>query len=234
MAVLPDLAWLWWGDDVHPGIGAPLRRLMQDAPMITEHPTDEAYCAAIGAAQPGAYIATDADGTLWGCDVGDDLVRCLAQLDPRVDLEAYLKRMDFDYHGGCREAADLLRAREMSTVAPALTEFLTPRLNPRTALVDALRAAEARGVKVWVVSASPRDAAAVGLAMLGVDWPIIGIEPDGPRSGVFRAPVPVGEGKVEAWYARGLPQPALAFGDSKWDRPLLESAAQGFYLSKVG
>jgi phosphoserine phosphatase len=185
--------------------------------------------AAIAAVPAGGYIATDADGTLWAGDVGDDTVRCAAaSWAPGVDVEAYLALIAADYGRGTRAAAEHLRGVPEETARETLRAFFAPRLRPRRWLVEALAQAAGRGVRVHVVSASPRLAAEIGVSLLGADWPVIGIELD--ADGRVVEPAPVFEGKVEAWRARGLPPPAVALGDSPWDEPLLRSAALGFRL----
>ncbi len=189
--------------------------------------------AAIAAVPAGAYVATDADGTLWDADVGDDTVRCAAETWARgTDVEAYLAALAADYGRGTRLAAEHLRGVRPDVARAALRTFFAPRLHPRRWLVDALSGAAARGVNVVVVSASPRLAAEVGVALVGVRWPVVAIELD--AAGAVVEPAPVIEGKVAAWRARGLPPPALALGDSPWDVPLLESAAVSFRLVHAG
>jgi phosphoserine phosphatase len=189
--------------------------------------------AAIAAVPAGAHVAVDADGTLWDADVGDDTVRCAAQAwAPGTDVDAYLETLEADYGRGARLAAEHLRGVAPDVARAALRSFFAPRLRPRRWLVEALSAAQARGVPVVVVSASPRIAAEVGVALIGVQWPVIGIELD--AAGAVVEPAPVIEGKVAAWRARGLPPPALALGDSQWDGPLLRSAAVSFRLVHAG
>ncbi len=203
--------------------------------MVEQHPDRDTVLAAVAAVPAGAFIATDADGTIWAADVGDDLVRCAALGGPwaaaEVDVERYLGLMESDYVRGCLTSAELTRGRDPQVMRAALAAFYEPRLGPRTWLLDALARAADRGVKVWVVSASPRIAAEAGLALLDLDWPAIGIEPEGDEPWVFVEPPSVGEGKVGAWLREGLPRPALALGDSKWDLPLLESAERGLRLT---
>ncbi len=198
---------------------------------MVEQPEPETVVAAIEAVSAGAYIATDADGTLWAADVGDDLVRCGAGSDVwgEVDLEAYLALIEGDYRAGCLASVEMLRGLEEAKVQAAFGAFLAPCLGPRRWLIDALRAAAGRGVHVFVVSASGRVGLEVALGLAGVSWPMIAVElaPSG-----FVEPTPIDAGKVAAWVARGLPPPALALGDSRWDVPLLRSAEMGMRISR--
>ena len=192
-------------------------------------PSAAELVAAVRAVPSGGCIATDADGTLWAADVGDDVVRCAAEhplwrhLD--VDLPAYLARVEADYHTAVRDAATLLAQVDEGAARAALSAYLAPRLGPRRYLIDALEEAVARGARVHVVSASPRVAAEEGLRLLGLTWPVLGIE--AKASGGFVEPVPVDEGKPAAWAALGFAPPDLSLGDSKWDAGLLRMARLG-------
>jgi phosphoserine phosphatase len=183
--------------------------------------------AAIAALPIGAYVATDADGTLWMGDTGDDAMRWIAAaVDPQVDVPAYLAREAVDYAGACRESA--LTLNRVGGATDAFEAFLADRLRPRSWLIEALREAGERGVEVVVVTAAPADAARHAARVMGLhDWPVLGIE-------VFDdelvEPAPVGPGKVAAWRAAGLPQPVIAIGDSVHDHPLLDSATRGFLV----
>ncbi len=190
---------------------------------VVESPSSAAVVAAIEAVPSGAMIATDADGTLWSADVGDDLVRCGATSDawPDLDLDAYLQLIEEDYAGGCLASAEYLRGRSIPDVQAAFRAWLD--VGPRAWLIDALVAAERRRVEIVVVSASPRIGLEVALELVGVSWSMVAVELD-------VEPAPIAEGKVAAWRARDLPRPALALGDSRWDLPLLEFAELGFRL----
>lgn len=194
--------------------------------MIERQPPREAVSEAIAALGPGDWVATDADGTLWAGDCGDDAMRWLkAEREPNLDVAAYLAREVVDYVGACRESAEHLARLG---VTPGLRAFLAPRLRLRRWLVDALRAAEARGVRVVVVTAAPRAAALEAVAHFGLGWPVIGIQ---VADGRVVEPAPVGPGKAAAWRAAGYPAPAVALGDSVYDEPLLGLAARGFRVA---
>ena len=190
---------------------------------------------AIAALRAGELLATDADETLWAADVGDEVMRLAAAgvpwLPPLVSFADYAAQMEHgDYAAACRLSATVLARIDPQLAHAALVPVLAAvTLRPWLAL--ALRQAAERGVLVWIVSASPRPvvqwaAQAHGMQVAGV----IGIE---VADGAACEPAPVGYGKVAAWAARGLPQPALALGDSKWDAPLLAMAKCGFLLEKA-
>ena len=197
----------------------------------------EAVLAALGRLGAGARVATDADNTLWSGDVGDELVR-LAGSPPfapwqpgQVDLDGYLLAMETDYAEGCRYAARILRHVAPADVVPVLDEALRQRVRPRRWLIEALRAAMARGVQVTIVSASPRLTVQRGALLYGLaQCEIIAVD---THSDAVVEPAPVGNGKVQAWQRRGLPPPDLALGDSRWDLPLLRSARVGLLLERA-
>lgn len=192
--------------------------------------------AAIDALPAGAWLATDADETLWAADVGDELVRLAAAgggpfAAGSADFAWYSKEMsEGDYAGACRFAAQLLSTVDAEAVRVALEPVLA-QVRCRGWLVRALARASARGVHVAIVSASPRLVVQWACAVHGLETAqVIGIEVSG--SGV-REPAPVGFGKVAAWLELGLAQPQIALGDSRWDAPLLAMARHGFLLAKA-
>lgn len=203
---------------------------------VVHHPSPAELVAFVDALVAGDHVAADADGTLWAADVGDDTVRCAAVRPdwPPADVDTYLALIDRDYHAGCRAAAEVLRSLDRATVLDTLSAHFAVQLRPRQLLIDALRRAEARGAVIYIVTASPRWSAEAGARLLGVDWPVIGIEPVGAAPGAFVEPVSVEHGKPAAWRARGLPRPALALGDSRWDEPLLEYAHTGLRVTHAG
>jgi len=194
--------------------------------------------AAIAALAPGDHLATDADNTIWAGDVGDEVVR-LAATPPhtpwqagQADFAAYLHLMETEYQRGCQHAAELLATVSAQDAESPLTQAILARVRPRRWLVEALQQAIARGVHVWLVSASPRLAVELGARCFGLQGShVIAVDCLGP--GEFVEPVPVGEGKVGAWQALGLPMPDVALGDSWWDLPLLASAREGFLLTRA-
>ena len=188
--------------------------------------------AALAQLGPGDRVATDADGTLWSGDGGDEAVRWVAAAyDPSVDVAAYLHREEVDYGGACRQAAEILATvNDLDAPTPVgnLQAWLGAQLHPRRWLVDALRAAAERGVEVVVVTAAPRDSALRALRATGLPaWPVVGIE---VQQGAVVEPAPVDEGKPLAFAQRYAGQPAVALGDSRHDIPLLQAARQGFWL----
>lgn len=191
--------------------------------------------AAIAALPPGAWIAADADNTLWSGDVGDEVVRVAAAGAPwtahSVNLRRYFELMESAYEAGCRLAAQVLSEVPFDEARPRLEPALAATIRPRAWLVDALIAAMDRGVRFAVVSASPAPAIALVANVHGLGAAhVLAVTVDRHAPGGFVEPVTVGWGKVHAWQAQGWPQPDIALGDSKWDLPLLAHAKQGFWL----
>lgn len=207
---------------------------------VIERPSAAHVCAAIDALPAGSFIATDADNTLWAGDVGDEVVR-IASAAPfapwregEVDFSWYEREIEDNYIDACKFSAALIARVPEGSTTQRLREAIDTRVKPRTWLIDALRAASQRGVHVWLVSASPRLPVELGAALFGLDGTaIIAVDCSAGQAPTFVEPVPIGEGKVAAWQARGLPTPDLALGDSAWDLPLLRSARCGFLLARA-
>jgi phosphatidylglycerophosphatase C len=162
-------------------------------------------------------VVFDADGTLWQGDVGDELVRDLGR------FEEYERRVKADPIEGYAWAVEILEGLEE---APLLERCV--RLFARQRIFDFVRPLlkQLDLGEVFIVSASPRWAVLPGAAALGIS-PERVIAVDAPvhggRIGRVRTPIPCGEGKVHHLKARGI-APALAFGNSELDEPMLRCA----------
>ena len=185
----------------------------------------------------GAWIAADADNTLWAGDVGDEVVHAaaIAPHDPWqagvVSLEQYVTLMDHSYADGCRFSAQLLASVDPLLARARLKELFATRVKPRTWLIAALQEAMARGVNLVVISASPLPAVQLGLELFGLSGAdVIGLECTLTPAPTFVEPIPVGFGKPAALLAQGRPRPDLALGDSRWDLPLLHHAHAACWL----
>lgn len=192
----------------------------------------------------GSWVGTDADNTLWAGDVGDELVRFAATKQAwwqpeQVRLDWYLHEMEHgDYHRACCHAAAvwaLLDPAHEHRARAELAQWLLQCVRPRRWLVDSLLLAEAQGIEIVIISASPRVAVEVLAEQLGLGhWPILALQAQQTPAGVVvQQPISVGEGKVAAWQASGRTAPALGLGDSLWDLPLLRSAAKGHLLRRA-
>jgi len=212
-----------------------------------------AVVAGLAKASP-AVIATDADGTLWTGDVGEDWLSAVEAGEARVNL-AHLRDLTARAGlGPITTARDVVRLARAAYEAGSLDEVtyfdlvalsfggvddrvaraavrdalvaanLEARLVPETLAV--LRGARAAHHRVVVVSASPRLVVEEALALAGVTVEhVIGIE---PMEGHLRtrAPRPYGAGKASHLDAyRGATNVHVALGDSGFDAAMLARAA---------
>jgi phosphoserine phosphatase len=213
------------------------------ATQALQHPmtaSETEVLAALAALRSGQVVATDADNTLWAGDVGDELVRraatppCAPWQAGDADLPWYAAEMERDYPRACRYAAEVLLRTDEHAARPPIEQAIRERVRPRRWLIEGLQAAMARGVQVVLVSASPRLTVEIGAELFGLqDCPILAVECLGLEPAVFAEPVPIGQGKVEAWQASGRGIPDLALGDSVWDGPLLRSARLGLLVQRA-
>jgi phosphatidylglycerophosphatase C len=209
--------------------------------------------AALAGAEPG-WVATDADGTLWSGDVGEDWLDVVASgasgvddawvaraaerlVGPRADAVAVVRGAREAFAAGVLGELDYF-ALVALTLGGAGEEAIRPRVRAGLArarlaerVIEETRAvitgARAHGHRVVVVSASPRVIVeeAVALAGLDVDH-VIGLEQtnDGLHT---RTPFPYAHGKAELLSAhidRGTVHAAL--GDSAFDAAMLALARQ--------
>lgn len=214
---------------------------MDGTPLpILHFPSPTQVVQALAALPRGATVATDADNTVWAGDVGDEVVLLAATpphtpwLPGQADFAWYMGQMESNYPGGCRFAAELMARVNVHDAQGPVEAALRERVRPRRWLVRALREAMQRGVQVWLVSASPRPVVEVGARLFGLEGcSLIAVDCLGVDPARFAEPVPIGQGKVDAWTQLGLPPPDLAMGDSSWDLPLLGSARQGMLLTRA-
>ena len=175
-----------------------------------------------GLARP--VIATDADGTLWSGDVGDDAFEALVEegavreaarealaaeaveagLDASGDANALVSRLLEGYRTGHYE--DLRCYRMMGWVfagwTPDEVRVFATRLQEKRGLSKRLhpemqtvvRWAQKRGVELWVVSASPRFVVQAAAARFGI-----------PPERVIGASAAVRDGRLASCLAEPLP-----------------------------
>lgn len=210
--------------------------------------------------RPGDVIALDADGTLWAGDVGDDLMYAAIEaglfrepirpglqavleqsgLPTDGDLPALVRRIDAGFRAGqvpeqttyemMTWAYAGLGENELDNFArAALTAAGLPgRVHP--AIPEVLAYAEASGLWIQIVSASPIAAVRAGLALTGL--PARGVAAGQPavEAGVLQPrlarPLPYAHQKVvAAREAIGGARWLASFGDSAFDVELLAAAA---------
>lgn len=211
---------------------------------------------------PGGVFAFDADGTLWSGDVGEDVFheavgRALLREEARPALAREASAYGLEASGSPNQLAQRLYDAHLTGGYPersayammawcyagfSLSELLSltreafertrlaQRLHPE--LVPIFELARATGVRIVIVSASPRPVVceAVRLWQLDADA-VIGARPglQGDRiSDHLVGVVPYAEGKPEALRDFAPKSELLAsFGDSVFDLELLHAAQVG-------
>lgn len=198
----------------------------------------QAVEAALAQLPRGTYIAADADNTLWAGDVGDEVVKVAGETPylpwqpGQIDVAKYFAMMEHAYIEGCCYSAETLSQVPWHAAQPRLESALKQRVFPRQWLISALQQAMTRGVQLVVISASPQPIVEMGVELFGLTGcKVIAVKHVRAPEPHFFQPLPIGFGKVHAWQAAGLPQPAVALGDSRWDLPLLAHAVEGFWLT---
>lgn len=201
---------------------------------------------------PG-IVATDADGTLWTGDVGDDWLDAVAAGEPRINAAHLGELAEREGLGHLHDPAAVVRSARRAYEEQSLDEAaffrlvaltlskvdervirvairealvaskLATRLVPETLAV--LNGARASRHRIVVVSASPRLVVeeALFLAGVAVDH-VIGIELSADETHTLM-PLPYAHGKTELLDAFRGPRPVhAALGDSPFDAPMLALA----------
>ena len=177
-------------------------------------------------------MAFDADGTLWRGDVGEELLRALAhqRLLPQKPgpglYEEYERRVERDPIAAYTWAVEIMEGLAEQTLAAECRRLFAERFSGKLFrwVKPLLSLLQAKGHKVWVVSASPVWAVRPGAAALSIpEAQVIGVKCDveaGVLTGRVHTPIPCGEGKVSALKERGS-RPALGVGNGDLDLPML-------------
>jgi phosphoserine phosphatase len=214
-------------------------------------------------AAPGGAIAFDGDGTLWSGDVGEDFfgaVIASGRITPRArgalapdarehgvsddgSGEQIALRIHRAYLAGafpeervCEIMTWVVAGWTFGEVSGFCRELVTKvaladRLHPESLAV--VRWADARGIPVHLVSASPRSIVLAAAAVVPVDPSRVVAaqeartekEEDRVDAAVVR-PIPYGPGKVTRLREQLGDRPLYAaFGDNAFDAPMLREAA---------
>jgi len=201
--------------------------------MLSDHfAQSESIAAALS--RPGALWVTDADGTLWSGDVGDDFLRVLIadgalRSPPAVyDLfSAYEARVAADPADGYAWAVQLMAGMAEAEVAERAAGFARRYLPPRRldGMATLVAAALRHGTAVHVVSASNSWVVRAAVDLLGLPSArVSGVEvavEGGLLTDRIIPPVTYRGGKVAVLGGR---RPTLASGDSLGDLELLRTA----------
>ena len=200
-----------------------------------------------------SIVATDADGTLWTGDVGDDWLDAVAAGEPRINAAHLRELAEREGLGHLPDPAAVVRSarrayEDQSLDEPSFFRFvaltlgnvdervirlairealvasnLVTRLVPETLAV--LDGARASRHRIVVVSASPRLVVEEALSLAGVAFDhVIGIELSADATHTS-LPLPYAHGKTELLDAfRGSHPVHAALGDSPFDAPMLALA----------
>jgi phosphatidylglycerophosphatase C len=201
--------------------------------------------AALGASAAAAF---DADGTVWSGDIGEDLLRELALHQRLIDpppgdpYAVYEGLFAKDPPRAFAYCMEVMRGLEVSDVERLSDELIRTRFAARVfpsvrSALDLLREA---GVAIYLVSASNAVTirrAAIHLSLrpelaLAVEG---AVDERGQLTGQVLPPVTCGAGKVAALRPRlGGRKLALAFGNSLFDREMLELAEKAVIVAPRG
>ncbi len=100
-------------------------------------------------------------------------------------------------------------------------------LKARPIIIDLIKELQKRGIKIWIVSASPAPLVAAAMKRLNINTELIGVKnviKDGLLTAELEQPMPVMNGKVECIkkFIGSEKRPVLGVGDSINDLPMLE------------
>jgi len=187
------------------------------------------------AAQPGAVIVFDADGTLWKGDVGEAFF--LWQLKENLFLppraESARKNWQMYQEGKLPEREMWIEATraqagvEETVLRQRAKEFFEKSFMGEVfpAMKAAISKFQAGGSEVWIVSASHRWIVEPGAAYLRIPADhvvaISTVVRDGRVTDEIIEPVPFKEGKVDAIQKYIRKTPAVVFGNSMSDAPMM-------------
>lgn len=187
---------------------------------------------------PGARWVTDADGTLWNDDIGEDFLRWMEAERALVSPEAREVDVWAAYEAKCRVdkrtgygwavqvMAGLPEAELVARCETFARRFVPGRAFPSMrALVEF---AASRDVTPWIVSASHQWLVRAAAPLVGIDPArVLGLTVevrDGVLTDRLADPFTFREGKRDAVRALIDPAPALVSGDSTGDLEMLELA----------
>ena len=186
----------------------------------------------------------DADWTLWSGDIGESFFRwllagrLLSGLGEAVlEWAEYERRVEENRKEAYAWCTAVMAGMCEADVDRYSWQFAFSWPNYRVPMATLVHGLQERGAEVWVVSASNRWTVAHAASLLGVRQErCIGMSVELARGVLTQRmvePVIWEEGKVEAVRRWIGVRPALAFGDSLGDVPMLEHASHGFVLSSL-
>ena len=214
--------------------------------------------------EPGGAIAFDGDGTLWSGDIGEDFFGELVKSERILEAAAEPIRREaraegIDATGAIAAVASRIHAAYLADEFPEervcelmtwafagwsksdmdafafdvlVRENLSARLHGEAIAV--VTEARAKGVRVCLVSASPRSVVHAAAKIVGIDTKDVAsatelCAPDGVVQADVDRPIPYGPGKVKHLRAMigGATPLYAAFGDNAFDVAMLREAKLG-------
>lgn len=198
-------------------------------------------------ARQGAQVAAvfDADGTVWSGDIGEEVLKVLVDngrllSPPPRPFERYLQLFQDDPPRAFAYCVEVMQGLAIADVARWSDELYQQRF--AACVFPDVRAAlgqlTSAGVRVHLVSASNAVTVRSAAQALGLDPSLVlaveGEVADGRYTGNVLEPVTSNHGKVQAIQARIADRPAIAFGNSLFDREMLEHAQQAVMVAPAG
>lgn len=211
-------------------------------------PEIQSLVAQIAREGEGACAAFDADGTVWSGDIGEDFLRELAAHrrllhPPPGDPYAVYERLFWsDAPRAFAYCVEVMRGLSVADVERWSDDLFQARFLPRIFpgvrhVLAMLREARVRVLLVSASNAVTVRRAAIGLGLDPADVLAVEGETDGQGrfTGRVLEPVTAGEGKVVALRQRlGAAAPAIAFGNSLFDREMLSFARHAVMVCPSG
>jgi phosphoserine phosphatase len=197
----------------------------------------------------GGVWVTDADGTLWSSDIGEEFLRELIRDHVLIAPEAhgidvwaeYCRRVKVDKASGFAWAVQVMAGLEEDEVVrragTCARAFVKEHLFPEMAEVIAL--AQKRNVATWIVSASNPWIVAAAAPLLGIESAhVLGMAVavrDGRLTTDVVLPLTYARGKAELVRRHVGRMPTLVSGDSRGDlEMMLLSTRSALVLRRPG
>ena len=190
-------------------------------------------------------IATfDCDGTLWSGDAGEGFFSW--ELDRKLfsdEIQHWARPRYADYLAGkvpeevmCGEMATMHRGRREEVVLQSAATYFEQEILPNIflELQELVRRLREAGCDVWAVSSTNVWVIRVAMRYFGIPQDRILAAETVVENGVITdrlLRVPSGDGKPEAIRAALSGRPDCAFGNSIWDREMLEMSRHPFAIN---
>ena len=188
--------------------------------------------------------AFDCDGTLWAGDAGEGFFRwSMEQGMVSDEIARWARARHDDYRAGlvdedtmCGEMCTMYQGLRADALQKATDEFfamgIAPGIFPE--MRDLVQRLLAGGTKVWAVSSSNHWIIRSAMRMFGIPHDQILATEVVVKDGVVGddlVRIPSGPGKPEALREVLTSPPDCAFGNSVWDREMLEMTRRPFVIN---